>query len=92
MSEGFSLGRERFTWEGEILGYVDGFSPERELARLSENLVTRRTYKHRTDRQPAPTDEPEPTAALNQPESHPQSSSYVAMPTNQMIMDELVSL
>ncbi|KAF1894488.1 hypothetical protein Lal_00043613 [Lupinus albus] len=23
--------------------------------------VTRRTYKHRTDRQPAPTDEPEPT-------------------------------
>ncbi|KAF1894485.1 hypothetical protein Lal_00043418 [Lupinus albus] len=24
--------------------------------------VTRRTYKHRTDRQPAPTDEPEPTA------------------------------
>ncbi|KAF1866025.1 hypothetical protein Lal_00013705 [Lupinus albus] len=26
------------------------------------DLVTRRTYKHRTDRQPAPTDEPEPTA------------------------------
>ncbi|KAF1891363.1 hypothetical protein Lal_00016995 [Lupinus albus] len=54
--------------------------------------VTRRTYKHRTDRQPAPTDEPEPTAAPNQPESHAQSSSSTAMPTNQMIMDELVSL
>ncbi|KAF1863168.1 hypothetical protein Lal_00012478 [Lupinus albus] len=27
------------------------------------DLVTRRTYKHRTDRQPAPTDELEPTAA-----------------------------
>ncbi|KAF1862056.1 hypothetical protein Lal_00026573 [Lupinus albus] len=54
--------------------------------------VTRRTYKHRTDRQPAPTDEPEPTAAPNQPESHAQSSSSAAMPTNQMIMDELVSL
>ncbi|KAF1858685.1 hypothetical protein Lal_00044718 [Lupinus albus] len=53
--------------------------------------VTRRTYKHRTDRQPAPTDEPEPTAAPNQPESHAQSSSSAAMPTNQMIMDELVS-
>ncbi|KAF1894658.1 hypothetical protein Lal_00027035 [Lupinus albus] len=54
--------------------------------------VTRRTYKHRTDRQPAPTDEPEPTAAPNQPESHAQSSSSAAMPTNQMIMDELISL
>ncbi|KAF1893081.1 hypothetical protein Lal_00041643 [Lupinus albus] len=54
--------------------------------------VTRRTYKHRTDRQPAPTDEPEPTAAPNQPESHAQSSSSAAMPTNQMIMDELDSL
>ncbi|KAF1886012.1 hypothetical protein Lal_00021291 [Lupinus albus] len=54
--------------------------------------VTRRTYKHRTDRQPAPTDEPEPTAAPNQPESHAQSSTSAAMPTNQMIMDELVSL
>ncbi|KAF1867997.1 hypothetical protein Lal_00042391 [Lupinus albus] len=56
------------------------------------DLVTRRTYKHRTDRQPAPTDEPEPTAAPNQPESHAQSSASAAMPTNQMIMDELVSL
>ncbi|KAF1874232.1 hypothetical protein Lal_00030265 [Lupinus albus] len=54
--------------------------------------VTRRTYKHRTDRQPAPTDEPEPTAEPNQRESHALSSSSAAMPTNQMIMDELVSL
>ncbi|KAF1864460.1 hypothetical protein Lal_00021883 [Lupinus albus] len=54
--------------------------------------VTRRTYKHRTDRQPAPTDELEPTATPNQPESHAQSSSSAAMPTNQMIIDELVSL
>ncbi|KAF1884198.1 hypothetical protein Lal_00035265 [Lupinus albus] len=54
--------------------------------------VTRRTYKHRTDRQPAPTDELEPTAAPNQPESHAQSSESATMPTNQMIMDELVSL
>ncbi|KAF1894621.1 hypothetical protein Lal_00033679 [Lupinus albus] len=54
--------------------------------------VTRRTYKHRTDRQPAPANEPEPTAEPNQPESHAQSSSSAAIPTNQMIMDELVSL
>ncbi|KAF1858983.1 hypothetical protein Lal_00000805 [Lupinus albus] len=53
--------------------------------------VTRRTYKHRTDRQTAPTDEPEPTAP-NEPESHAPSSSSSTMPTNQMIMDELVSL
>ncbi|KAF1864744.1 hypothetical protein Lal_00039913 [Lupinus albus] len=44
--------------------------------------VTRRTYKHRTDRQPAPTDEPEPTTAPNQPDSHAQSAAFVAMPTN----------
>ncbi|KAF1893000.1 hypothetical protein Lal_00024130 [Lupinus albus] len=44
--------------------------------------VTRRTYKHRTDRQPAPTDEPEPTDEPNQPESHAQSSTSAAMPTN----------
>ncbi|KAF1898710.1 hypothetical protein Lal_00028231 [Lupinus albus] len=37
-------------------------------------------------------DEPEPTAKPNQPESHAQSSSSAAMPTDQMIMDELVSL
>ncbi|KAF1874372.1 hypothetical protein Lal_00008577 [Lupinus albus] len=54
--------------------------------------VTHRTYKHRTDRQPSPTDEPEPTAKPNQPKSHAPSSSSAAMPTNQMIMDELVSL
>ncbi|KAF1876739.1 hypothetical protein Lal_00031555 [Lupinus albus] len=57
-----------------------------------DDPVTRRTYKHRTDRHPAPTDEPEPTAAPNQPESHAQSFASAAMPTNQMIMDELVSL
>ncbi|KAF1870731.1 hypothetical protein Lal_00026467 [Lupinus albus] len=34
---------------------------------------TRRTYKHHTDRQPAPTDESEPTAP-NQPESQAPSS------------------
>ncbi|KAF1870902.1 hypothetical protein Lal_00030213 [Lupinus albus] len=56
------------------------------------DLVTRRTYKHRTDRQPAPNDEPEPTAAPNQPESHAQSSASAVMPTSQMIMNELVSL
>ncbi|KAF1892770.1 hypothetical protein Lal_00042664 [Lupinus albus] len=50
--------------------------------------VTRRTYKHRTDR----TDEPEPTTEPNQPKSHAPSFSSIAMPTNQMIMDELVSL
>ncbi|KAF1878173.1 hypothetical protein Lal_00012898 [Lupinus albus] len=60
--------------------------------RLVIDSVTRQTYKHRTDHQPAPTDELEPTAAPNQPESHVQSSTSVAMPTNQMIMDELVSL
>ncbi|KAF1881720.1 hypothetical protein Lal_00032191 [Lupinus albus] len=54
--------------------------------------VTRRTYKHHTNRQPAPTDKPEPTATPNQPKSHAQSSAFAAMPTNQMIMDELVSL
>ncbi|KAF1891451.1 hypothetical protein Lal_00042957 [Lupinus albus] len=44
--------------------------------------VTRRTYKHRTDRQPASTDEPEPTAEPNQLESHAPSSSSAAMPNN----------
>ncbi|KAF1864657.1 hypothetical protein Lal_00031975 [Lupinus albus] len=55
------------------------------------DLATHRTYKHRTDRQTAPTVEPEPTTP-NQPESHAPSSSSAAMPTNLMIMDELVSL
>ncbi|KAF1881772.1 hypothetical protein Lal_00014521 [Lupinus albus] len=36
LSEGFSPGRERLTWEGEILGYTGRFSPERELTRLGE--------------------------------------------------------
>ncbi|KAF1879725.1 hypothetical protein Lal_00039781 [Lupinus albus] len=53
--------------------------------------VTPRTYKHRTDRQPAPTEKTEPTTP-NPPESHAPSSSFASMPTNQMIMDELVSL
>ncbi|KAF1894542.1 hypothetical protein Lal_00027807 [Lupinus albus] len=53
--------------------------------------VTRRNYKHRTDRQTAPTDQPEPSAP-NQPEFQAPSSSSVVMPSNQMIMDELVSL
>ncbi|KAF1866254.1 hypothetical protein Lal_00024257 [Lupinus albus] len=33
---GSSPGRERLTWEGEILDYTGGFSPERELSRLGE--------------------------------------------------------
>ncbi|KAF1862391.1 hypothetical protein Lal_00026922 [Lupinus albus] len=36
LSERFSVGRERFTWEDEILGYTGGFSPERESSRLGE--------------------------------------------------------
>ncbi|KAF1888336.1 hypothetical protein Lal_00043568 [Lupinus albus] len=51
-----------------------------------------RESKHRTDRQPAPTNELEPNVEPNQPESHAPSSSSAAVPTNQMIMDELVSL
>ncbi|KAF1888941.1 hypothetical protein Lal_00036654 [Lupinus albus] len=47
---------------------------------------------HRTNRQPAPTDEQEPTTELNQLESHAPYFSSAAMPTNQMIMDELLSL
>ncbi|KAF1891548.1 hypothetical protein Lal_00015145 [Lupinus albus] len=43
--------------------------------------VTRRTYKHRTDRQIAPTNQPEPTAS-NQPEFQAPSSSSAAMPSN----------
>ncbi|KAF1877991.1 hypothetical protein Lal_00041740, partial [Lupinus albus] len=34
--ERFSPERERITWEGEILGYTGGFSPERELSRLGK--------------------------------------------------------
>ncbi|KAF1888116.1 hypothetical protein Lal_00039156 [Lupinus albus] len=36
LSERFSPGRERLTWEGEILHYTGEFSPERELSRLGE--------------------------------------------------------
>ncbi|KAF1879864.1 hypothetical protein Lal_00014164 [Lupinus albus] len=36
LSERFSPERERITWEGEILGYIGGFSSERELSRLGE--------------------------------------------------------
>ncbi|KAF1889023.1 hypothetical protein Lal_00042992 [Lupinus albus] len=36
LSERFSPERERITLEGEILGYIGGFSPERELSRLGE--------------------------------------------------------
>ncbi|KAF1891563.1 hypothetical protein Lal_00015162 [Lupinus albus] len=43
--------------------------------------VTRRTYKHRTDRQIAPTNQPEPTAS-NQPEFQAPSSSSTTMPSN----------
>ncbi|KAF1866063.1 hypothetical protein Lal_00013500 [Lupinus albus] len=55
------------------------------------DLVTRRTYRHRTDRPTAPTEQPEPTM-LDQPEVQAPSSSSATMPSNQMIMDELVHL
>ncbi|KAF1881892.1 hypothetical protein Lal_00038534 [Lupinus albus] len=42
LSDVFLLGRERLTWEGEILSYTGGFSPERELAHLSEKGSTGR--------------------------------------------------
>ncbi|KAF1867589.1 hypothetical protein Lal_00050019 [Lupinus albus] len=59
---------------------------------FSIDPIDRRTYKHRTDRPASPTtDQPEPTIP-NPPEFHAQSSSYAAMPSNQMIMDELFSL
>ncbi|KAF1868139.1 hypothetical protein Lal_00018655 [Lupinus albus] len=52
-----------------------------------------RTYLHRSDRKRKPSHQPEPNSAAPQPsEFHAQSSSSVVMPTNQMIMDELVSL
>ncbi|KAF1887712.1 hypothetical protein Lal_00023719 [Lupinus albus] len=55
------------------------------------DLVTRRTYKYRTNRQTTSADQPEPTTP-NQPEFQDPSSSSAAMPSNKMIMDELVSL
>ncbi|KAF1884381.1 hypothetical protein Lal_00033557 [Lupinus albus] len=53
--------------------------------------ITRRTYRHRIDQPTAPTALPKPTIP-NQHEFHAPSSSSAAMPLNQMIMDELVSL
>ncbi|KAF1868041.1 hypothetical protein Lal_00015292 [Lupinus albus] len=53
--------------------------------------VTHRTYKHRTDCQTTPNDQPEPTPP-DQPEFQACSSSFVAMPFKRMIMDELVYL
>ncbi|KAF1866140.1 hypothetical protein Lal_00031444 [Lupinus albus] len=52
--------------------------------------VTCRTYRHRTDRPIAPTEQPEPTIP-DQPEVQAPTSSSAAMPYNQMIMGELVS-
>ncbi|KAF1883484.1 hypothetical protein Lal_00043666 [Lupinus albus] len=43
--------------------------------------VTRRTYRHRTDRPTAPTEQPEPTIP-DQPEFHAPSSSSAAKPSN----------
>ncbi|KAF1883741.1 hypothetical protein Lal_00012658 [Lupinus albus] len=51
-----------------------------------------RTYKHRTDRPTAPTTNEPETTNPNPSEFHAQSSSSVAMPSNQMIMDDLFTL
>ncbi|CAL0321277.1 unnamed protein product [Lupinus luteus] len=52
-----------------------------------------RTYRHRSDREPVPTDQTEPSPRCPQPsEFHAQSSSSAVMPSNQMIMDDLHSL
>ncbi|KAF1896068.1 hypothetical protein Lal_00042330 [Lupinus albus] len=48
--------------------------------------ITRRTYRHRTDRPTSPTAQPEPTIP-NSPEFHAPSSSSATMPSKQMIMD-----
>ncbi|KAF1898765.1 hypothetical protein Lal_00000667 [Lupinus albus] len=58
---------------------------------FSLDPVTRRTYMHRTNRPTAPTEQPEPTIP-DLPEFQAPSSSSDAMPSNQMIMDELVFL
>ncbi|KAF1884318.1 hypothetical protein Lal_00033491 [Lupinus albus] len=58
---------------------------------FSIDPIDHHTYRHRTDRPTAPTAQPEPTIP-NPPEFHAPFSSSVAMPSNQMIMDELVSL
>ncbi|KAF1868034.1 hypothetical protein Lal_00015284 [Lupinus albus] len=57
---------------------------------FSIDPVTCRTYRHRTDRPTTPTSQPEPTIP-NSPEFHAPSSSSAAMPSNHIIMDELVS-
>ncbi|KAF1862460.1 hypothetical protein Lal_00026994 [Lupinus albus] len=54
-------------------------------------LIDRRTTRHRIDQSTAPIAQPEPTIP-NTPEFHAPSSSSAAMPSNQMIMVELVSL
>ncbi|CAL0299302.1 unnamed protein product [Lupinus luteus] len=52
-----------------------------------------RTYKHRSDKEPAPDNQTEPNPHTPQPsEFHAQSSSSAVMPSNKMIMDELHSL
>ncbi|KAF1866078.1 hypothetical protein Lal_00013515 [Lupinus albus] len=58
---------------------------------FSIDPIDRRTYKPRTDRPTAPTAQLEPTIP-NPPGSYTQSSSFDVLPSNQMIMDELVSL
>ncbi|KAF1869502.1 hypothetical protein Lal_00043546 [Lupinus albus] len=58
---------------------------------FSIDPIDRLTYKNRTDRPTSPTEQPEPTIP-NPPEFHAQSSSSAAMPSNQMIMDDMVSL
>ncbi|KAF1889019.1 hypothetical protein Lal_00042988 [Lupinus albus] len=58
---------------------------------FSLDPVTHRTYRHRTDRPTAPSAQPDPTIP-NPPEFQAPSSSSAVMPSNQMIMDELVSL
>ncbi|KAF1896128.1 hypothetical protein Lal_00042894 [Lupinus albus] len=59
---------------------------------LSIDPIDLRTYKHRTNKPTAPTaDQPEPTNP-NPSQFHAQSSSSAAMPSNQMLMDELFSL
>ncbi|CAL0301692.1 unnamed protein product [Lupinus luteus] len=52
-----------------------------------------RTYRHQSNREPAPSDQTKPSPRCSQPsEFHAQSSSPAVMPSNQMIMDELHSL
>ncbi|KAF1883466.1 hypothetical protein Lal_00013360 [Lupinus albus] len=58
---------------------------------FSLDHVPCRTYRHHTDRPTAPTTQPQPTIP-DQPEFQALSSSSATMPSNQMIMDEFVSL